>query len=178
MRWVIVRPMYRWIWLPALALGACGTENDQRPRTVEYITQAILAPNCGNAQCHSSFRNAEGLAFDNVERAQESLVNGLVGAIGLDARDEPEGDAASTQLINVLTRTVDRMPYDQPLPEPDIDLIMDWIDTGAKGAQCTPPAANGGPVCVGNRVIECTADFNLGSLQRVCTTGCTNGVCQ
>lgn len=170
--------MYRLIWIPALALGACGTENDQRPRTVEYITQAILAPNCGNAQCHSSFRNAEGLAFDNVERAQESLVNGLVGAIGLDDRDEPQGDSTSTLLINVLTRTVDRMPYDQPLPEPDIDLIARWIDFGAPGAQCNPAVAT--KVCLGAKLVECLPSFNYGAVEDCAALGmtCSSGACR
>jgi hypothetical protein len=172
--------MYRLIWLPALALGACGTENDRRPRSVEYITQAILAPNCGNAQCHSSFRNVKGLAFDTVERARESLVNGLVGAIGLDPEKEGEwqGDASSAQLINVLTRTVDRMPYDQPLPEPDIELIARWIEYGAPGAQCNPDVAT--MVCFGAKLVPCLPDFNYGAVTDCATMGmtCNAGACR
>lgn len=171
--------MYRLIWLPALALAlaACGTDNDQRPRTVEYITEAVLAPNCGNAQCHSSFRNAEGYAFDTVERAQQSLV-GLVGAIGLDSKNEPQGDAASSFLVTVLTRSVDRMPYDQPLPQPDIDLIKRWIDYGAPGAMCDP-SINSGKLCIGAKSVEC-ADFEFASVTDCAAKGmtCSAGACK
>ena len=171
--------MYRLIWLPALALAACGTEDDQRPRSVEYITQAILAPSCGNAQCHSSFRNVERYAFDTVEKAQQSLVGGLVGTITLNDRDEPEGDGTATLLFNVLTRTVDRMPYDQPLPDADIDLIVRWIDFGAPGAQCNP--AEGETVCVGRKVVECRPSFSYGAVVRDCATmnqNCSSGACR
>jgi hypothetical protein len=172
--------MHRSIWLAALALAACGTDNDQRPRTVQYITEAILAPNCGNAQCHSSFSNTFGYAFDTVKTAQQSLViGGLVGAISLNARDEPEGDASSSFLINVLTRTVKRMPYDQPLLEADIDLISRWIDFGAPGAQCDP-SANNGMVCVDSKSVECLKTYDYGAVVKDCATtnqSCSRGVC-
>ena len=172
--------MYRLIWLSVLTLAACGTEIDQRPRTVEYITEAVLAPNCGNAQCHSSFRNVKGYAFDTVERSQQSLVGGLVGVIDLNAKDEPQGDHTSSFLVNVLTRAVDRMPYDQGLPEPDLDLINRWIDFGAPGAQCDP-GVNGGMVCVGTKSVECLPSFDYGAVVADCAaTGksCSTGVCR
>ena len=85
---------------------------------------AILAPSCGNAQCHSTFRQADGLAFDTVAAAKDSIEDG-----GLVV----PGDGETSQLHIVLRRTVDRMPYDQPLPEPDIQFIKTWIDNGADG---------------------------------------------
>lgn len=165
-------------WLPAIALAACGTENDQRPRTVEYITQAVLAPNCGNAQCHSSFRNEEGYAFDTVEKAQQSLAGGLVGTISLNNRDEAEGDAASSFLLTVLTRTIDRMPYDQPLPDPDRELIERWIDFGAPGAQCDPRF--GRTLCLGSKQVECLDSFDYGAVTDCAAMGktCSAGACQ
>jgi len=173
--------MHRLSWLPAIALAACGTADDQRPRTVEYITEAILAPNCGNAQCHSSFRNAEGYAFDTVAAAKETLVReALVGAISLNSRNEPVGDAASSRLMNVLTRTVDRMPYDQPLLEVDLDLIERWIDFGAPGAQCDPEA-NGGMICADTKLVECQDDYSFGAVVRDCATmsmSCSAGACR
>ena len=173
--------MHRLIWVLALALAACGTETDQRPRTVQYITEAVLAPNCGNAQCHSSFRNVEGYAFDTVEKAQQSLV-GLVGQITLNAKDEPEGDASSSLLFNALlgTAPLERMPYDQPLPEPDIALIERWIDYGAPGAQCNP-AIDSGMVCVGSKSVECLKTFDYGAVIKDCATvgmNCSAGVCR
>jgi hypothetical protein len=174
--------MHRLIWVPALALVACGTENDQRPRTVQYITEAVLAPSCGNAQCHSSFRNEMGYAFDTVEKAQLSLVGGLVGQITLNAKEEPEGDATSSLLVNALmgTGTLERMPYDQPLPEPDIALIERWIDYGAPGAQCNP-AIDNGMICVGSKSVECQKSFDFGAVVKDCAAAgmiCSAGVCR
>jgi hypothetical protein len=167
------------IWLSAIALAGCGTQNDQRPRTVEYVTQAILIPNCANAQCHSTFRRAEELSFGTLEEAQQSLVGRLVGAITLNDRDEPQGDGASSFLFEVLTRTIDRMPYDQPLPDADIDLIVRWIDFGAPGAQCDPSA--GDTVCVGRKVVECRPSFSYGAVVQDCATtsqNCSAGACR
>lgn len=169
--------MHRLFWLPAIALAACGTENDQRPRTVEYVTEAILAPNCGNAQCHSSFRNAYGYAFDTVEEAQRSLANGLVGTIRGNERGELIGESSSAFLITVLTRTKDRMPYDQPLPEADINMIRRWIDYGAPGAQCDPSV---GRVCIGMKVYECRDTFDFVAAEDCAMAGktCSAGACQ
>ena len=177
--------MHRLIWVPALALAACGTDDYQRPRTVEYVTEAILAPNCGNAQCHSSFSNVKGYAFDTVAKARASLVSGLIGSISLNAREEPVGDGQSSFLYTVLTRPVDRMPYDQPLLNADIKLITDWIDFGAPGAQCDP-AASEGMVCVGTKVVECDKEFTYGAVVKDCAVPvppglpqkCLAGVCQ
>lgn len=174
--------MYRLIWLTAIALAGCGTENDQRPRTVEYITQAILAPSCGNAQCHSSLFEASGYVFDTVEDAQQGLAGGLVGVIGLDDRNEPFGEPDESQpgtMMNVLTRTIDRMPWDQPLADADIDLIRRWIEFGAPGAQCNP--SSGDTVCVGKKVVECRPSFDYGAVIQDCgVTGqnCAAGACR
>ena len=169
-------------WLPVIALAACGTEIDQRPRSVQYITEAILAPNCGNAQCHSSFRNAYNYTFDTVEKAREHLLapEGLVGAITLNNRDEPQGDGVSSFLYAVLTRNVNRMPYDQSLPDADIDLLVRWIDFGAPGAQCNP-VKSGPLICVGSKVVECKDSFDYGAVIENCAaTGktCAMGACR
>ena len=114
--------MYRLAVL--MALAACGTTDDDRPQTLENITMTILAPACGNAQCHSSFRQEERYAFDTVEAAEASIEDG--GLVN-------PGDAEGSLLHIVLIRTVDRMPYDQPLPDPDIALVKAWIENGADG---------------------------------------------
>lgn len=169
--------MLRLIWIPAIALAACGTEDDRRPRTVEYITQAILAPSCGNAQCHSQFRQELGYAFDTVENARPNLV-GLVGAIQLDDQGEPFGSPADSQMMNVLTRTINPMPYDQPMPDPDQDLIARWIEFGAPGAQCNP-ALDGGRVCIGKKLHECKATFDYGAQIQDCgAMNCAAGACR
>lgn len=113
----------------ALALGACGTANDDRPATLEYITVAILQPSCGNAQCHSSFRRAEDYAFDTVEEARDSILT-----YSLVVNKDPD----SSLLYQVLLSpggegNVPRMPYDQPLSDIDVALIHDWILADAPG---------------------------------------------
>jgi hypothetical protein len=112
----------------ALALAACGTTEEdpdnRRPATVEYVTEAILAPSCGNAQCHSSFRNEYNYTFDTVAAAKKSLAPIVV-----------PGDPDGSFLVNVMTRTIKRMPYDQPLPAADLAYIKRWISEGAVGLQ-------------------------------------------
>lgn len=118
--------MYRLALLGVIALGGCGTTEDDRPATLEYVTTVILAPACANAQCHSAFKNEAGYRFDTVEHAREELEFLVV-----------PGDRAASFLYEVVTRPPDsefpRMPYDQPLPEPEIELIGRWIDEGAVG---------------------------------------------
>jgi hypothetical protein len=112
-------------------LAACGLDpsEDDRPRTLEYITTAILKPSCAPAQCHSSFRQAANRAYDTVERACETMLE----RDGEVVKGEPQ----NSQLFKVLIRTIDRMPYDQPLPEVDQALIGDWISLGAPGLPAT-----------------------------------------
>jgi hypothetical protein len=122
------------------ALGACGTTDD-RPQTLQFITEAILVPNCAQAECHSSFVKQDSYVFDTVEHAQTSLA--VLPAI-------TPGDPTASYLMFALggvemadgTRSTDnfgnRMPYDQPLSNADIYLIGKWIENGADGY--TPPA--------------------------------------
>lgn len=121
----------------AMMLGACGTTEDDRPRTIEYVTTAILRPSCANAQCHSSFVAAGptfpdgtkvSYIFDTVENAQQSMQGIVV-----------PNDADSSILYQVLIRSAfpdgsfPRMPYDAPLADANKELIKDWINTGADG---------------------------------------------
>jgi len=130
-------------------VAGCGTidcdENtftctgDDRPATLEYVTETILRPNCANAQCHSEFRYAGYLTpyrFDTLDHTAQSISDGfLVDTSGFD----PD----VSLLYGVLVRdTLDtpiggsyfpRMPYDQPLPVADIALIRRWISEGADG---------------------------------------------
>src|SRR6185436_19112465 len=100
--------MYRLVLVGALALAACNQTDNNRPATLEYITEAILQPSCGQYTCHSSFRREKGYAFDTVDEAKQSLAS-------LVSVNEP----TSSLLYTVLTRTVKRMPYDSPLPDKD-----------------------------------------------------------
>ena len=118
--------MHRTVLVGALLLAACGVDpsEDNRPRTLHYITSAVLKPYCGNAQCHSSFRQAKNRAYDTVQRACESM---------LEQGDVVPGDPDGSFIHQVLVRRVDRMPYDQPMADVDRELLRDWILIGAPG---------------------------------------------
>lgn len=118
------------IVVAATVLAACGVDpsDDERPRTLEYVTRAVLAPSCANAQCHSSFRQEANRAYDTIERSCETM---------LERGDVVVDDPEASLLLIVLERTVDRMPYDQPLPDPEIALIRNWIVDGAPGLPAT-----------------------------------------
>jgi hypothetical protein len=102
------------------AVMACTQTDNDRPASVEYITEAILQPNCGQDVCHSSYRMEKGYAFDTIAVATRSL-RGIVSPC------EPD----QSLLYQVLTRRIKRMPYDAPLPQKDIDLILLWIQKNA-----------------------------------------------
>jgi hypothetical protein len=177
------------------AAGACGVTDD-RPRTLEYITETILAPTCAAAQCHSAFTMQVGDEFDTVDATRRTIVNnGLV---------EP-GSPGASFLYNSITTgvssilspgTMVRMPFDAPMPDADIALIAAWITDGAPGAQCLAnDQGNGcsvtGPVgskvyhvvkCVdgniGAVVMDCPlADMTNMKPQSVCSITTGNGQC-
>lgn len=118
--------MHRKVLVGALLLAACGVDpsEDDRPRTFEYITSVVLKPSCGGATCHSSFHKASDRAYDTVVAACESIVT---------QTDVIPGDPDGSFIHQVLVRTIDRMPYDQPMPESDRLLLRDWISLGAPG---------------------------------------------
>ncbi len=164
----------------ALVLAACGTAVDERPRNLDYITEAILAPSCGAAVCHSSFRQADGLVFDTVDNARNTFQNDPQ-LIGFD-----EGDPTKTPGL-VLNLTIEqagapRMPYDQPLPDADVELIEDWLKHGAPGV------CNGVRACLGNFTVGCTTArffdkytelgaYDLNDLKPANNCGAQNKVC-
>jgi len=106
-------------------LAACGAQDPRQP-TVEVISLEILAPSCGQPQCHSTSTNQSGYAFDTLAAAKASLKQ-LVGT----GTGGPRGDRS---LIGVITATGGkRMPPDAPLDPEDIALIQTWVNDGAKG---------------------------------------------
>ncbi len=103
-------------------LAGCGTTPDERPATLEVITLEVLAPTCGQVQCHSTTTRTEGFAFDTIDAARESL------------REPEVRGGRGGELYDVLTADgEDRMPPDSPMNDQDIALIMRWIDDGAPG---------------------------------------------
>ena len=163
--------------LVAALLGACGSEVDDRPATLEFITETIFAPSCAAAQCHSAFKREVGDQFDTVEATRRSIVaNGLV--LPADAADPASSFLVRTLTVGV-TSLLDpdegnvRMPYDSPLPDADIELIERWIGEGAHGVQCIANAAGRGcqtAVIDGqprSQVVECV-DGDAGAVVETC----------
>ncbi len=129
--------------IAALVLAACGTSDDERPRNLDYITEAILAPSCGTAQCHSTFKQADGFVFDTIDGARTTFQND----IQLFGFEETPG------LIFNLTLeqpNAPRMPYDAPLPDVDIALIEEWMKAGAPGVCNT-----GTKGCLDGYAVDC-----------------------
>ncbi len=149
-----------------LASSACGTETDDRPPTLAYVTEAILAPTCGKAECHSSFTQEVGDVFDTVSATRKTIV-----PYAMVVYTDTPTDAYLVQTITVGAPSVQggnvndliRMPYDAPMPDYDINLIKAWIATGAPGgsgpvgAQCVPgPADDSTQGCnLLGKLVEC-----------------------
>jgi hypothetical protein len=116
--------MYRLVLVAAAATAACNQTDNNRPATLEYITEAILQPNCSQSVCHSSYTMERGYSFDTVVASRRSI---------RDHSLVQPSDSGASLLYNVLIRTKKRMPYDAPLQQKDIELIKQWIDDGAPG---------------------------------------------
>lgn len=172
--------MSRLLW-PLVLLGACGTTTDDRPLTVQYITEAILAPSCGAAQCHSTFAGNRFDIFDTVIGSRSSIVDN--GLIVLDSQQYDPNTPQNAVLIQWLTQTdpqglgIGRMPYDAPMPNEDVRLLEKWIQGGAKGAQCDPNL-NNGMACNNTTLMKCGPDWNFSTVVQACPTSCSGGVCQ
>jgi hypothetical protein len=165
-------------------LAACGTSNDDRPLTINYVTAAVLQPMCGAAQCHSTFSQNQGVVLDNVSGVRTAMVGAAgVGLIRFDSMPHYDpADPFHSNLIAWLTETdplargIGRMPWDQPMPNEDIAFLAKWIQNSAPGAQCDPQA-NAGMACNNNAVFLCKADWNFGAQMMACPNGCVNGAC-
>jgi len=94
-------------------LAGCGTEPDERPVTLEAVVFEVLAPTCGQVQCHSTSTHLEGYALDTLEAARASLKRGR----GDMLREMQRGS----------------MPPDAPLDDRDLALFKAWLDAGAPG---------------------------------------------
>ena len=175
--------MHRYGLLACLCLAACGTTTDDRPLTIEYVTETILAPTCGAAQCHSSFTQARGDIFDNVESARRSLVDN--GLIVFESRKFDPADPSNADLIVWLTqvdpfsRGIGRMPYDAPMPNADIIFLKNFIARQAPGAQCDPEL-NGGLACRNKDIVACNSDWTFSEtvIMSCGAADCIGGKCR
>jgi len=132
----------------ALVLAGCGTTDDQRPRNLDYITEAILAPSCGAATCHSSFKAEDGFVFDTVDAARATFQGDRELILSRGDGDDP---AFSGMVLSLTVEREDfpRMPLNAPIADADIALIQDWIGFGAPGV------CNGLSACLGEYALPC-----------------------
>jgi len=175
--------MHRLAYL-ALLCGACGV--DDRPLTIAYVTESVLAPNCGAAQCHSAFSANYTDVFDTVEGARATIVDHNLLSFDSAALDPPAYDPANpTQAHLIVTITsptgyipaIGRMPWDAPLPQQDVELLERWIAAGAPGAQCDPFFDL---ACNNDRLMSCN-DWNFGNVIEDCAAAglhCSAGGCR
>ncbi|MEO8548600.1 MAG: hypothetical protein ABI678_01450 [Kofleriaceae bacterium] len=133
-------------WL--LVLGGCDLSTDHqddRPATLQFITQAVLKPSCGTATCHSAMKAQSNDVFDSVEGTRASIALHPELVITCDRVIPPstdncahDDDLQQSYLLTVITQgdaEGERMPLDQPMSNKDIFLISTWIKDGAPGLE-------------------------------------------
>ncbi len=99
----------------AAGLAGCGTTPDERPVTFEVVTLSVLAPTCGQVQCHSTSTHLAGLGFDTLAASRDSL----------------RSTGARKRVLEQIKSG--EMPPDSPLADEDKDLFQAWFDAGAPG---------------------------------------------
>ena len=153
----------RWVLLALLA--SCGTDVDDRSLNAQYVTEAILAPTCGAAECHSTFAEQYGYVFDTLAGARNTIVGQRLVAIDSTQFDPIDPD--SSILILWLTSNdplnlgIGRMPLDAVMPFEDISLLKEWI----RGV----PSVRAGTTCQKN--VDCTTPGDTCHIPLGSTTG-------
>ena len=103
----------------ALVAGLAGcVDTDNRPKTLEYITETILKPSCGTVNCHSSLGYTKDLAFDSVAAARATF---------------NRGNTSADAVLTVMRRQFNPMPPNDIIADQDLELIQAWIDAGTPG---------------------------------------------
>ena len=91
--------------------------------TVEAVTLTVLAPNCGQSQCHSTATRTQGYAFDTVHDSVDALQELVY----------PPQPLQSELWGVIIAQDYSRMPPDVPLATEDIAYIRRWLVAGAPG---------------------------------------------
>src|SRR3954451_19239522 len=94
----------------AALFAGCGDEQDDRPPVWNYISPAIMQPNCATVSCHSRASAAAGLDFSSPGRGYESLTALWVWIV--DPSGTPQGNCKSVDGTVVCQR-----PF-RPLVQP------------------------------------------------------------
>jgi hypothetical protein len=122
--------------LALAALAACSTAED-RPSDWGYVYPAIIRPSCATAMCHSKLGSQAGLDLSTSAAAYVAFTGRVCHAPELPG--EPEGNLvvpghpATSQLVHILRGEGGRvMPPDVPLPDAEIEVIVNWILDGAE----------------------------------------------
>ncbi len=108
--------------------AACTSSTDDRPATLSYIATAIIEPNCATSSCHSQLTRTSGIELDT----RTAIYDALVGADGMGNLVVPGQPDRSMLMYLLHGDETWKMPPDEPLAEPDIDLIERWILDGAQ----------------------------------------------
>jgi hypothetical protein len=126
----------------AVATGAgCGGTKDERPPQWSFISATIIEPSCATVNCHSAITKQGGVDLSNSQIGYQTLVETKMTTIS-NSSQNPDGGMTFyvypgypqySSLITLLDAVGSmRMPPDNPLPQADIALIVDWISHGAQ----------------------------------------------
>ncbi|HEY0710721.1 MAG TPA: hypothetical protein VGG33_28210 [Polyangia bacterium] len=124
----------------ALVLAACGGE-ENRPASWEYISPAIIQPNCATSSCHSRAAAVAGLDLSETGEGYRSLMEQKLPVrpdTDYKGNNPPRvlvvpGNPQQSRIINMMRGFgASLMPPDRPLPEADIALVEAWILAGAQ----------------------------------------------
>ncbi|HVZ72306.1 MAG TPA: c-type cytochrome domain-containing protein [Polyangia bacterium] len=106
-----------------LAFAGCGSTDDPRPATWSYIYPAIVEPSCATASCHSDIARKSDLDFGDKATAYDNLKARFFII---------PGHSDQSEVVYLMrAQGARRMPPDFALPEADIQLFENWINTGA-----------------------------------------------
>ncbi len=137
--------MLRCVWLTLLLIAACGVDDDREFSDARYITEAVLAPTCGRAECHSTFVQSKGDVFDTLVGMRRSIVDNSL--VELDSVQFDPADPSNAALIQWVTKIdpfqlgIGRMPYDSVMPDSDVQLLEKWI-TGPTTVRLDEPGCS------------------------------------
>jgi len=138
-----VQPV-KYALIAAICLAACNESNNLatgRDESLAYITETILRPSCGAAECHSAMVSEKSDVFDSVAGAQASITRwGLIQQCAEPPCDDAPDKSYLYRILSTGVETQDayfglRMPLDQALSNSDIELIHNWIQDGADGVE-------------------------------------------